>query len=50
MNVPGRQYPVSIYYTREPEADFVDAALITCLQVRHPTAHRPLRSPLPVCS
>lgn len=33
VNVPGRQYPVSVLYTRTAEADFLDAALITCLQV-----------------
>lgn len=31
--VPGRQFPVDIYYTLEPEADFLDAALLTCLQI-----------------
>ena len=31
--VPGRQFPVSILYTPEPEPDFIDAALLTCLQV-----------------
>jgi ATP-dependent RNA helicase DHX8/PRP22 len=31
--VPGRQFPVSILYTPEPEPEFLDAALIACLQV-----------------
>jgi HrpA-like RNA helicase len=31
--IPGRQYAVSMFYTPEPEAEYVDAALITCLQV-----------------
>jgi hypothetical protein len=34
LTVPGRQYPVDIYYTPTPEQDFVDAAMLTCLQVR----------------
>jgi HrpA-like RNA helicase len=33
VTVPGRQYPVTMYYTPEPEQEFIDAALITCLQI-----------------
>lgn len=33
--VPGRQYPVDIYYTNESQSDFVDAAFIACLQIHH---------------
>ncbi len=33
MNIHGRQYPVDVYYTLEPEADYLDAAFLTCLQV-----------------
>ncbi|KAJ7530187.1 hypothetical protein O6H91_15G083900 [Diphasiastrum complanatum] len=31
--IQGRQFPVEIYYTYMPEADYLDAALITTLQV-----------------
>jgi HrpA-like RNA helicase len=31
--VKGRQYPVKIYYTLTPEKNYVDAALITTLQI-----------------
>ncbi|PFH33564.1 helicase [Besnoitia besnoiti] len=31
--VPGRQFPVEVLYTPEPEADYIDAALITTLQI-----------------
>lgn len=31
--IPGRQYPVDKFYVPEPETDFVDAAMIACLQV-----------------
>jgi HrpA-like RNA helicase len=34
LAIPGRQYPVSVFYTKAPEADYVDAAMLTCLQVR----------------
>lgn len=34
VTIPGRQYPVHIFYAPEPEPDFIDAALITCLQVK----------------
>eukprot|EP01035_Chromulina_nebulosa_P016851 gene16851-22336_t len=33
VKVPGRQYPVSIYYVKEPESDFIEAAMLTCLQI-----------------
>lgn len=31
--VPGRRYPVDIYYTKAPEADYVEAAVVTTMQV-----------------
>lgn len=31
--VPGRRFPVDILYTKAPEADYVDAAAVTTLQV-----------------
>ena len=31
--VPGRMFPVDIYYTKQPEADYVDAAVVTVLQI-----------------
>lgn len=33
VHVQGRQHPVQILYTAEPEADWLDAALITVLQI-----------------
>jgi len=33
FNVPGRRYPVSIHYTRAPEANYLDACVITVLQI-----------------
>jgi pre-mRNA-splicing factor ATP-dependent RNA helicase DHX15/PRP43 len=33
MNVPGRTHPVEIYYTPEPEKDYLEAAMRTCLQI-----------------
>lgn len=29
----GRQYPVQIMYTAEPQADYVDATIVTVLQL-----------------
>lgn len=29
----GRMFPVDIYYTRNPEADYVDACVVTVLQI-----------------
>ena len=33
LTVPGRTHPVSVYYTPEPERDYVEAALRTVLQI-----------------
>eukprot|EP00924_Labyrinthula_sp_SR-Ha-C_P015130 augustus_masked-scaffold_9-processed-gene-9.42-mRNA-1 protein AED:0.01 eAED:0.02 QI:0/-1/0/1/-1/1/1/0/827 len=33
FTIPGRNYPVEIFYTNEPEADYVDAALVTVMQI-----------------
>eukprot|EP01130_Rhizamoeba_saxonica_P009796 TRINITY_DN3996_c0_g2_i1.p1 TRINITY_DN3996_c0_g2~~TRINITY_DN3996_c0_g2_i1.p1 ORF type:complete len:490 (-),score=108.47 TRINITY_DN3996_c0_g2_i1:30-1499(-) len=33
FNIPGRRYPVSIYYTAAPEADYVDAVIVSVLQI-----------------
>lgn len=33
INIPGRQYPVEVLYTKQPEPDYVDAAMLTCLQL-----------------
>ena len=29
--IPGRMYPVDIYYTKAPEADYVEASVVTVL-------------------
>jgi len=31
--IPGHMYPVDLYYTKAPEADYVDAAVVTVLQI-----------------
>mmetsp|Transcript_24627 Transcript_24627/g.59278 ORF Transcript_24627/g.59278 Transcript_24627/m.59278 type:complete len:793 (-) Transcript_24627:146-2524(-) len=33
FKVPGRRYPVDIYYTKAPEADYIDASIVTVLQI-----------------
>lgn len=33
VHIQGRQYPVDIFYTLQPETDYLDAALITIFQV-----------------
>nr|GMD96473.1 pre-mRNA-splicing factor ATP-dependent RNA helicase DEAH10 [Ipomoea batatas] len=33
VHVQGRQFPVDIFYTHQPETDYIDAALITIFQV-----------------
>ena len=33
FTIPGRLFPVEVLYTKEPEADYLDAALITVMQI-----------------
>jgi ATP-dependent RNA helicase DHX8/PRP22 len=33
FTIPGRTFPVEILYTKEPEADYLEAALITVMQI-----------------
>ncbi|KAI7754434.1 hypothetical protein M8C21_019224, partial [Ambrosia artemisiifolia] len=33
FKIPGRRFPVEINYTKAPEADYVDAAIVTALQI-----------------
>ncbi|KAJ2554509.1 DEAH-box ATP-dependent RNA helicase prp43 [Coemansia sp. RSA 1933] len=33
LNVPGRTFPVEIYYTPEPQRDYMEAAIKTALQI-----------------
>jgi ATP-dependent RNA helicase DHX8/PRP22 len=33
FTIPGRTFPVEILYTKEPEPDYLDAALLTCMQI-----------------
>lgn len=33
FSIPGRTYPVEIMYSREPETDYLDAALVTVMQI-----------------
>ncbi|XP_008453258.1 pre-mRNA-splicing factor ATP-dependent RNA helicase DEAH1 [Cucumis melo] len=33
FKIPGRRYPVEINFTKAPEADYLDAAIVTALQI-----------------
>eukprot|EP00056_Hartaetosiga_gracilis_P006216 m.94293 g.94293 ORF g.94293 m.94293 type:complete len:1049 (+) comp12409_c0_seq3:50-3196(+) len=33
FKIPGRRFPVEIYYSKAPEADYMDAATVTVLQI-----------------
>lgn len=33
FSIPGRTFPVEILYTKEPETDYLDASLITVMQI-----------------
>ena len=33
FRIPGRRYPVDMFYTKAPEADYVDAAVVSVLQI-----------------
>ncbi|KAL6734318.1 hypothetical protein Aduo_004872 [Ancylostoma duodenale] len=40
FRIPGRRFPVDIYYTQAPEADYLDAVMVTVMQIH-------LTQPLP---
>lgn len=33
IRIPGRRYAVDIYYTKAPESDYIEATVITALQI-----------------
>jgi pre-mRNA-splicing factor ATP-dependent RNA helicase DHX16 len=33
IKIPGRRFPVDIYYTENPEANYIEATVITVLQI-----------------
>lgn len=33
FEIPGRRFPVDIYYTKQPEGDYVEASVVTALQI-----------------
>ncbi|XP_041778833.1 pre-mRNA-splicing factor ATP-dependent RNA helicase DHX16 [Anopheles merus] len=33
FRIPGRRYPVDIFYTKAPEADYIDACVVSVLQI-----------------
>jgi len=33
FTIPSRTYPVEVLYTKEPESDYLDASLITVMQI-----------------
>ncbi|XP_077987074.1 pre-mRNA-splicing factor ATP-dependent RNA helicase DHX16-like [Glandiceps talaboti] len=33
FRIPGRRYPVNIYYTKAPEADYLEACVVSVLQI-----------------
>ncbi|XP_077211429.1 pre-mRNA-splicing factor ATP-dependent RNA helicase DEAH1-like isoform X2 [Tasmannia lanceolata] len=33
FRIPGRRFPVEIHYTKSPEADYLDAAIVSVLQI-----------------
>ncbi len=33
FHIPGRRFPVDIYYTKQPEADYLKAVVITVFQI-----------------
>ncbi|KAK0575323.1 hypothetical protein LWI29_037233 [Acer saccharum] len=33
FKIPGRRYPVEVHYTKVPESEYIDAAIVTVLQI-----------------
>lgn len=38
LNIPGRTHPVEVFYTAEPEPDYLEAAIRTVVQIHHSEA------------
>jgi len=34
FTIPGRRYPVDVFYTKAPEANYLEAACVTVLQAQ----------------
>ncbi|KAJ0799665.1 putative RNA helicase [Helianthus annuus] len=41
FTIPGRTFPVEILYTKQPESDYLDAALITVMQIHLTNVYNP---------
>lgn len=39
FRIPGRRFPVDIYYTKAPEADYIDACVVSILQIHATQPH-----------
>ncbi|XP_033331522.1 DEAH-box helicase 16 lethal (2) 37Cb [Megalopta genalis] len=39
FRIPGRRFPVDIYYTKAPEADYIDASVVSILQIHATQPH-----------
>lgn len=39
IKIPGRRFPVDIFYSKTPEADYIQAAVITALQIHVTQPH-----------
>jgi pre-mRNA-splicing factor ATP-dependent RNA helicase DHX15/PRP43 len=33
LNIPGRMFPVDVYFSKEPETDYVEAAIKTAVTI-----------------
>ena len=33
FRIPGRRFPVDIYYTKAPEADYIEATVVSVMQI-----------------
>lgn len=33
LKIPGRQYPVEIFYLKDPEDDYINSSLLACMQI-----------------
>ncbi len=44
IQIPGRMFPVQVVYTKEPQEDYIDAALATALQIHYDTSPPPSSS------
>lgn len=44
LYLEGRQHPIQIYYTKQPQSDYLQAALVSVFQIHQVVLHTPVKN------